>query len=68
MKKTLLKIRSILSMMLTTTAGVTFILSVCCLDGAPIPCTLLALVSMLWLYFRARANTKKYGSVEGDVL
>lgn len=59
-KYILLKIRKLLSWAVTTTAGLTFMASIACLDGAPVPCILAMLVSMTWLMFRAKANGMIY--------
>ena len=67
MKRFLKRLRALISLMISTTAGVSLVLGVCCIDGAPYICGTLILVSLAWLCFRANANTKKYGSFEGDL-
>ena len=60
-----LKIRRVLSFAVTSTAGLTFMASIACLDGSPLICSIAMLVSLAWLMFRAKANGMLYTGKEG---
>lgn len=65
MKRFLKRLGALISLIISTTAGASLVLGVCCIDGSPYICGALILVSLAWLCFRAWVNSRKYGSVDG---